>query len=76
MLGKQCGTPRLSQLVVRDESLKMPSPHFRIFSIFSIVALSAVTNDFFEPADFLFICLTNTQCFGIVIITFVRWVES
>lgn len=43
--------------------------------IFSIVALTAVKNDYFETAGLFTLFVLTVLVFGIVIFTFVRWVD-
>jgi len=68
-------TPRSFSLVVRDDVSQNALSTFIGSFIFSIVALSAVTNDFFEPAGLFCLFVLTITVFGIVIITFVRWVD-
>lgn len=68
-------TPRSFSLVVSDDVSQNALSTFIGSFIFSIVALSAVTNDFFEPAGLFCLFALTITVFGIVIITFVRWVD-
>lgn len=68
-------TPRSFSVVVADDASQYALSTFVGAFIFSVVALTAVQNDYFEKAGlFTLFCLTLTV-FGIVIMTFVRWVD-
>jgi len=68
-------TPRSFTLVVADDASQNALSTFVGSFIFSIVALLAVKNNYFGTAG-LFILFTLTiVVFGMVIITFVRWVD-
>ncbi|WP_372765283.1 DUF2254 domain-containing protein [Litorivivens sp.] len=68
-------TPRSFTLVVGDDASQNALSTFVGAFIFSVVALVAVKNNYFEAAG-LFILFVLTVCvFGMVIFTFVRWVD-
>lgn len=68
-------TPRSFTLIVADDASQNALSTFVGSFIFSIVALIAVKNNYFGTAG-LFILFTLTVIvFGMVIITFVRWVD-
>ncbi|MGV8990274.1 MAG: DUF2254 domain-containing protein [Thiobacillus sp.] len=68
-------TPRSFTLVVADDASQNALSTFVGSFIFSIVALIAVKNNYFGTAG-LFILFTLTVfVFGMVIVTFVRWVD-
>lgn len=69
-------TPRSFALIIADDASQNALSTFVGAFIFSIVALTAVKNGYFEKAGlFLLFCLT-VAVFSMVIITFVRWVDS
>lgn len=68
-------TPRSFALVVADDASQNALSTFVGAFIFSIVALTAVKNEYFGKAG-LFILFSLTICvFCVVIVTFVRWVD-
>ena len=69
-------TPRSFALIIADDASQNALSTFVGAFIFSIVALTAVKNGYFETAGlFLLFCIT-AAVFSLVIITFVRWVDS
>ncbi len=68
-------TPRSFTLVISDDVSQNALSTFIGSFIFSIVALSAVTNDFFGPAGLLCLFALTITVFAVVILTFVRWVD-
>ncbi len=68
-------TPRSFTLVVSDDVSQNALSTFIGSFIFSIVALSAVTNDFFEQAGLFCLFVITITVFAVVILTFVRWVD-
>lgn len=69
-------TPRSFTLVVADDASQNALSTFVGAFIFSIVALTAAKNDYFEKAGLFILFVLTVVVFGIVIITFVRWVDS
>ncbi|MBU2225160.1 MAG: DUF2254 domain-containing protein [Gammaproteobacteria bacterium] len=68
-------TPRSFTLLVADDASQNALSTFVGAFIFSIVALTAFKNQYFEqPALFVLFVLTAIV-FGVVIMTFVRWVD-
>ena len=68
-------TPRSFILVVADDASQNALSTFVGAFIFSIVALTAVKNDYFQTAGLFILFLLTTFIFGMVIFTFVRWVD-
>jgi uncharacterized membrane protein len=68
-------TPRTFTLVVADDASQNALSTFVGAFIFSIVALTAVKNDYFGTAGLFILFVLTATVFGIVIITFVRWVD-
>lgn len=68
-------TPRSFRLVIADDVSQNALSTFIGAFIFSIVALTAVKNDFFEKAGLLALFVLTVLVFGLVILTFVRWVD-
>ncbi|MFT5643653.1 MAG: putative membrane protein [Janthinobacterium sp.] len=68
-------TPRSFSLVVADDVSQNALSTFIGAFIFSIVALTAVKNDYFEAAGLFTLFGLTVTVFGIVIITFVSWVD-
>jgi uncharacterized membrane protein len=69
-------TPRSFSLVVADGASQNALSTFVGAFIFSIVALTAAKNDYFEQAGLFILFVLTVIVFAIVIITFVRWVDS
>lgn len=69
-------TPRAFTLVIADDVSQNALSTFIGAFIFSIVALTAVKNDYFETAGLFALFVLTVVVFGMVILTFVRWVDS
>lgn len=69
-------TPRSFTLVVADDASQNALSTFVGAFIFSIVALTAVINEYFNTAGLFILFVMTASVFGMVIITFVRWVDS
>mgnify|MGYP003671667537 CR=1 FL=1 len=69
-------TPRSFSLVVSDDVSQNALSTFVGAFIFSLVALMAAKNAFFEKAGIFVLFTLTAFVFGIVIFTFVRWVDS
>ena len=69
-------TPRSFGLVVADDVSQNALSTFVGAFIFSIVALMAAKNAYFEKAGIFVLFSLTAFVFGIVIFTFVRWVDS
>ena len=69
-------TPRSFSVVVADDASQNALSTFVGAFIFSIVALTALNNHYFETAGLFVLFLLTGFVFGSVIITFVRWVYS
>ena len=68
-------TPRSFSVVVADDASQNALSTFVGAFIFSIVALTALNNDYFEAAGLFVLFVLTGFVFGSVIITFVRWVD-
>ncbi len=68
-------TPRSFSLVIADDASQNALSTFVGAFIFSIVALTAVKNDYFEEAGLFILFVLTAIIFGMVVITFVRWVD-
>lgn len=68
-------TPRSFVLVVADDVSQNALSAFVGAFIFSLVSLIAVKNDVFGPAGLFTIFAMTILVFGVVIATFVRWVD-
>lgn len=68
-------TPRSFSVVVSDDVSKNALSRFIGSFIFSIVALTAVNNDFFDVAGLLVLFVLTCFVFALVILTFIRWVD-
>ena len=69
-------TPRSFGLVVADDVSQNALSTFVGAFIFSIVALMAAKNAYFEKAGLFVLFILTAIVFGMVIFTFVRWVDS
>lgn len=69
-------TPRSFTLVVADDASQNALSTFVGSFIFSIVALTAFKNDYYGRAGIFILFVLTVFVFGVVIITFVRWVDS
>ncbi len=68
-------TPRSFALVVSDDVSQNALSTFIGAFIFSIVALTALKNDYFEAGARFTLFVLMTAVFAVVILTFVRWVD-
>ncbi len=68
-------TPRSFGLVIADDVSQNALSTFVGAFIFSIVALTAVKNDFYEAAGRVVLFALTVGVFAVVVITFVRWVD-
>lgn len=69
-------TPRSFSLVAADNVSQNALSTFVGAFIFSIVALTAFENAYFNKAGIFILFVQTVIVFGIVIVTFVRWVDS
>jgi uncharacterized membrane protein len=68
-------TPRSFSLIVSDDVSQNALSTFVGAFIFSIVAITAVKNDYFKTAGFFILFVLTIIVFGMVIFTFVHWVD-
>jgi uncharacterized membrane protein len=68
-------TPRSFTVVVADDASQNALSTFVGAFIFSVVAITAVKNNYFGPAGLFTLFSLTVIVFGIVIVTFVRWVD-
>ncbi|WP_233009340.1 DUF2254 domain-containing protein [Rheinheimera faecalis] len=68
-------TPRSFILVVSDDASQNALSTFVGAFIFSIVAITAVKNEYFEKAGLFILFVLTVFIFGLVVVTFVRWVD-
>ncbi|WP_088328965.1 DUF2254 domain-containing protein [Lacimicrobium sp. SS2-24] len=68
-------TPRAVKLVIADDLSQNALSTFIGAFIFSIVALTAIENDFYQDAGLFTLLVLTVLVFAIVILTFVRWVD-
>ncbi len=69
-------TPRTFSLVISDDESQNALSAFIGAFIFSIVALVAVQNGYYSEAGHFSLFVLTLLVFAIVIVTFVRWVDS
>ena len=69
-------TPRSFPLVVADDVSQTALSAFIGAFIFSIVALVAVKNGYFEPGGHFVLFVLTMTVFAWVVLTFVRWVDN
>ena len=69
-------TPRSFTLILADDVSKNALSTFVGAFIFSVVALAAVKNAFFNKAGLFILFIMTIFVFGMVIVTFVRWVDT
>tara|TARA_R110001606_G_scaffold361754_7_gene515388 strand:+ start:309090 stop:310352 length:1263 start_codon:yes stop_codon:yes gene_type:complete len=69
-------TPRSFSLVAADNVSQNALSTFVGAFIFSVVALTAFENAYFDKAGIFILFVLTMTVFGIVIVTFVRWVDS
>jgi uncharacterized membrane protein len=68
-------TPRSFPLIVADDASQNALSTFVGAFIFSIVAITAVKNEYFGTAGLFLLFLLTATVFSVVIFTFVRWVD-
>ncbi|MEX0738636.1 MAG: DUF2254 domain-containing protein [Pseudohongiella sp.] len=68
-------TPRSFSLVVSDDVSQNALSTFVGAFIFSVVAITAVKNDFFQETGLFFLFLMILLVYVLVVLTFVRWVD-
>lgn len=68
-------TPRAVKLVIADDLSQNALSTFIGAFIFSIVALTAIENDFYQDSGLFTLLVLTVVVFAIVILTFVRWVD-
>ncbi|MFD2110387.1 DUF2254 domain-containing protein [Thiorhodococcus fuscus] len=68
-------TPRSFRLVIADDVSQNALSTFIGAFIFSVVALTAAKNDYFESAGLFTLFILMAAVFSIVILTFLRWVD-
>ncbi|MGY0627339.1 MAG: DUF2254 domain-containing protein [Paraglaciecola chathamensis] len=69
-------TPRAFSLVVADDVSQNALSTFVGAFIFSVVALTAVKNAFYNEAGLFILFVLTAIVFAVVILTFVRWVDN
>lgn len=69
-------TPRSFPLVLADDTSQNALSTFIGVFIFSVVALIALKNDFYEQAGVFALFVLTVFVFAIVILAFIRWVDS
>jgi uncharacterized membrane protein len=69
-------TPRSFTLVIADDASQNALSTFIGAFIFSIVALTATKNGYFDKAGLFTLFVLTVTVFGVVIITFVGWVDG
>ncbi|WP_339725599.1 DUF2254 domain-containing protein [uncultured Paraglaciecola sp.] len=69
-------TPRSFALVLADDVSQNALSTFVGTFIFSVVALTAVKNAFYDKAGLFVLFVLTVFVFAVVIVTFVRWVDS
>lgn len=69
-------TPRSFPLVLADDTSQNALSTFIGVFIFSVVALIALKNDFYEQAGVFALFVFTVFVFAIVILAFIRWVDS
>lgn len=69
-------TPRAFSLVLADDASQNALSVFVGAFIFSVVALTAVKNGYFDTAGLFILFVLTASVFSMVIFTFVRWVDS
>jgi len=69
-------TPRSFSLVVADDVSQNALSTFVGAFIFSVVAITAVKNTFYDKAGLFALFVLTVFVFAVVILTFVRWVDS
>lgn len=69
-------TPRSFTLIIADDVSQNALSTFIGAFIFSIVALTAAKNDVFQEAGLTALFVMTLVVFGVVILTFIRWVDQ
>lgn len=69
-------TPRSFTLIIADDVSQNALSSFIGAFIFSIVALTAAKNDVFQEAGLMALFVMTVAVFGVVILTFIRWVDK
>jgi uncharacterized membrane protein len=69
-------TPRSFTLIIADDVSQNALSTFVGAFIFSVVALTAAKNDFFQEPGLAALFVLTVVVFGVVILTFVRWVDQ
>ena len=69
-------TPRSFTLVLADDVSQNALSTFVAAFIFSVVALTAVKNGFYDQAGLFVLFVLTVMVFAMVIVTFVRWVDT
>lgn len=69
-------TPRAFSLVVADDASQNALSAFVGAFIFSVVALTAVNNGYFDVAGLFILFVLTALVFSLIIVTFVRWVDG
>lgn len=69
-------TPRAFTLIISDDASQNALSAFVGAFIFSVVALTAVKNEYFETAGLFVLFAITAMVFSIVIFTFVHWVDG
>ncbi len=69
-------TPRTFTLIVSDDESQNALSTFIGAFIFSVVALVAIENSYYDRAGRFALFALTVAVFAIVIVTFVRWVDS
>ncbi len=69
-------TPRSFSLIIGDDKSQNALSTFIGAFIYSIVALTALKNGYFKAAGHFTLFVLTAIAFGVVIITFVRWMDS
>lgn len=72
----QSSTPRSLSLIISDDVSQNALSVFIGAFIYSAVALTAMSNAFFEQAGVFTLFFLTCIAFAIVILTFIRWVDS
>ena len=69
-------TPRSFPLVLADDTSQNAMSTFIGVFIFSVVALIALKNDFYETAGVFTLFVMTVLAFAVVILAFIRWVDN
>ncbi len=69
-------TPRAFALIVADDKSQNALSTFIGAFIYSLVAIVALTNDYFFSSGLFVLFILTLLVFALVILTFVRWVDS